>query len=170
MILTACQSNTYSVKGEAKGMADGTNLYLATGLDDAQPLDTLTVMDGRFQLRGETDTTLLCRLYPADKPEVQALFFLEPGHIYIELSQVSRVSGTKVNNEWQALNDIVAQYDLRLRQIVGSSAKADSISTRKLYDEVSQLYDQLNSDIMQVAQRNEDNALGRFISTHYSGQ
>jgi hypothetical protein len=174
LAMAACQSNTYYIKGEAKEMGNGTKLYMTAVTDDTQPIDSLVVIDGRFTLTGTADTAMLCKLYSASSPEVSVTFFLEPGNIYIELAQqlssltgksrsLSRVSGTKVNNEWQALNDTVAKYDRLLRGLM----KSDSIEPRKLYCQTDSIYGTLNRRINEAALRNRDNAMGRFIASHH---
>ena len=161
-----CQSNIYHIKGEAKDFADGTKLYMTAEMDSMhRTLDTITVNNGKFRYEGETDSVVLCRLYCPKVPETALLFFIEPGNLYIELSKVaglSRVSGTKVNNEWQALNDTVAKYDEQLRTLFHPK---DSISPRKVYSETDRIYTTLTRRITETAARNRDNALGRFINT-----
>ena len=110
------------------------------------------------------DSIRLCRL-----PDTDVLYFNEPGNVYIELSPQegqSRVSGTRLNNEWQALNDTVAKYDKQLRQILGP--EGDSLNPRIIHRQVSQIYETLNQRINETALRNRDNALGRYIVTHFA--
>ena len=163
-LTAACQSNAYHVKGEAKGCEDGEVLYIADGLShDMPPTDSIVVTEGRFILHGETDTARFCRLYRAADPRQDVTFFLEPGTIYIEMSDRparSRVSGTVANNGWQALNDRVAAADRELRRIMRDE-KADRPA------QVKAVYHRLDSEIRMAAARNDDNALGRFISTRY---
>lgn len=169
LMTAACQSDTCHIRGEAKGFRDGTRLYLSPGPTAGEPFDSLSIADGRFCYEGTADTARLCRLSPAsDVQHGGLLFFLEPGNIYIELSPMdgrSRVSGTKVNNEWQALNDRVTADDREIRHVMAQAR--DSLSPRKLYDEINRIYNGLAADIEQAALRNRDNALGRFISRHF---
>ena len=163
-LLAACQSNAYHIKGEAKGYEDGEVLYIADGLGhDDRPTDSIIVTEGRFVLHGETDTARFCRLYRAADPQQEVTFFLEPGDIYIEMSDRparSRVSGTMANNGWQALNDKVAASDRELRRILHDE-KADRAT------QVKAVYNRLDREIRMSAARNDGNAFGRFISTHY---
>jgi hypothetical protein len=168
-LFSACQSDSFSIRGEALQMADGTRLCLTRDLCGTPSTDTILIAQGHFALSGETDSTLLCSLSLADKPESGTTFFLEPGNIYIELSPReghSRVSGTPVNNQWQALNDTVARYDHRLRILFNSM---DSLNPRRLHQETSQLYNGLTTNIREAARRNSSNAIGRFILTHHQG-
>ena len=162
--MVACQSNAYHIKGEAKGCKDGEVLYIADGLShDAPPTDSIVVTEGRFVLHGETDTARFCRLYRAADPRQDITFFLEPGNIYIELSTRpahSRVSGTVANNAFQTLNDRVAAADRELRRVMKDD-HADRTA------QVKAIYNRLDCEIRMAAARNDDNALGRFISAHY---
>ena len=165
LCFAACQSDTYYIKGEAKDFADGTELYLAEAVGEHHVVDTLAVQNGRFAYGAPADERLLC-LIPAGAAEPALYFFACPGNVYVELSTKvgrSRVSGTRVNNEWQALNDTVAKYDRHIRSLFD----ADSLHPRKIYAGTERLYTTLPRRISETALRNKDNALGRFIDSHY---
>jgi len=168
LMFSACQSNTFHIKGEAKDFADGTVLYLTTDLSDGLPTDSIIVADGKLSLSATTDSAQFCRLYVTTAAEPLLTFFIEPGNIYLEMKPAigqSRVSGTVINNEWQALNDATTLSDLTIRELFAFSK--DSINLQQQYSTVSELYHQLNQKIAETAQRNKDNALGHFISSHY---
>ena len=164
-LLAACQSNTFHIRGEAKGFQDGEILYIADGLNrDSLPTDSIIVAEGHFIFHGETDTVRFCRLYRAIDAQLEVTFFLEPGNIYVEMSAVpgrSRVSGTVINNGWQALNDEVAVCDRQLRRIIRDE-NIDRAAQAKA------LYDQIDFSIREMALKHKNNALGRFISTRYN--
>lgn len=167
LTLAACQSDTYSIKGEAHPFSDGTVLYLtAAPQSDSHPYDSIIVKDGKFAYHGTVDPDNLWKLYVASQPESAVYYFAEPGNVYIELSDkpgCSRVSGTRANNEWQALNDTIAKYDNHIRQLFAS----DSISLRQKSTEMNRLYNIINDCISESTLRNRKNVLGRFISTHF---
>ena len=165
VVFAACQSDTYYMKGEAHGFADGTELYLAEAVGERHVVDTLAVQNGRFAYSAPADGRLLC-LIPAGAAEPALHFFACPGNVYVELTTEvgrSRVSGTKVNNEWQALCDTVAKYDHEIRSLF----ETDSLHPRKIHAGTERLYTTLTRRITETALRNKDNALGRFISSHY---
>jgi len=172
-LIAACQSNVCHLRGEAHNVPDSTVLYLTSVFSGYHLLDSMIVSDGLFAhdiTLQNTDTALFCRMTHAKSSEACVFFFVEPGNVYVELRPEiggSRVSGTKINNQWQALNDTVATYDYRLRNLI-STVNVDSVNTQKLYQETQHLYTLLNSRINETATRNRNNALGRFISTHYS--
>lgn len=169
LLLTACQRDTCRIRGEAKGWKDGTLLYLSVNPDNGHPFDSIRVDGGRFDYLLTTDSIRLCLLYPSTKsPSEGVYFFTEPGNIYIELLPkiaASRVSGTVINNEWQALNNDVAHCDRRLRRIMREAK--DSINVRRLHADINRLYEDINKNISETAMRNRDNALGQFINSHY---
>lgn len=62
IMLAACQSNTYHIKGTVKDVQEDT-LFLTTDLQQGTPRDTILVKDGQFELSGETDSTYFCMIY-----------------------------------------------------------------------------------------------------------
>lgn len=62
IMLAACQSNTYHIKGTVKDVQEDT-LFLTTDLHQGTPRDTILVKDGQFELSGETDSTYFCMIY-----------------------------------------------------------------------------------------------------------
>lgn len=170
LTVTACQSDSYTIRGEARQFADGTLVLLTPDLngDSLASCDTIVVADGRFTYTGTAATTSLHRLYTPSNPDATLLLFTEPGNIYVELSPQSghsRVSGTKINNQWQALCDTVAHYDRRIRDLVTSH---DSINPRRTAAEMNHHYAALTRRINEAAKRNKDNELGRFILERFS--
>lgn len=166
----SCQSDTYYIKGEARHLNNGTVLYLSKDLNkESNPFDSMIVRNGKFYLKEViADTPFVSRLYVSGKPEQGIIFFIEPGNIYIELSEKegrSRVSGTVVNNHWQALNDSVANCDRHIRQLMQQAN--DSISPQKMSADINRIYLNITRQIRETALRNRDNTLGRFISSHY---
>ena len=170
LIVAACQSDLYTIRGEARPFADGTLLCLTPDLNaDTADCDTVRVIDGRFTYTTTATDTRLCRLYAPSCPDASVLLFTEPGNIYVELSPQaghSRVSGTKTNNQWQSLCDTVARYDRLLRSL--ASTHRDSLSPRATATQMERHYATLTQRIREAAERNKDNALGRFIIERFT--
>ena len=76
------------------------------------------------------------------------------------------VSGTKLNNEWQQLTDSVAilgnQVALLLRH-----PEADTTAQKALVTNVDSLHRKMSACILNTAQRNKDNPLGKYINENY---
>ena len=135
-MLCACQSDVYQIKGCATQLKDGDTVTLAFEDPPQKVLGQAIVSGGTFKFAGTTDTTLFCRAYLNRQQLTSCSFFLEPGEITIELNQhprPSRVSGTQLNNQWQALNDTVQKLGtqlIRLAQPVPTPPIASSCSSR----------------------------------------
>ena len=120
-LLAACQSNSFQINGIARSLQEGDTICLAYDEEPENAFAQTTVSDGKFVFAGETDVFRLCRAYVKQQPDCSATFFSEPGHITIELyprPAISRVSGTRCNNEWQHLSDSI---QLLAKDIVYSS-------------------------------------------------
>lgn len=176
MLLTAaCQSDRCRISGEARHLDDGAMVYLITDLSTCRHADSAIVNQGHFALSVADggDHAPLCQIVSAAHPEAGVTFFAVPGDVYVELRPAvgrSRVSGSKVNNQWQALNDSVALCDRRLRPLIRAIGKADSLDSRRLYRDIRRLHTRLNDCISDAARRNRDNAMGHYIATHYTAR
>ena len=99
----------------------------------------------------------------------QVSFFTEPGIITVELNSepgTSRVSGTKLNNQWQQLTDSIALMGYQVAKALRHPA-ADSTAQKALAHYVDSLHRQMSACIQNTAQRNKDNPLGRYINENY---
>ena len=173
ILLAACQSNTYRIKGIAEGIADGDSLFLTTDLQTGIPRDTIIVKDGRFELSGETDSTYFCMIYSIGQEEVSAPFFIEPGTIQVKLTKEpgkSCVGGTIVNDEWQRMNDSVAVVGKEINNIaerVYSNENSTQEEQAKAMAQISKLNQRFNNIVLSVAEKNIKNELGYFLLTFY---
>ena len=169
LMLTACQSNSYRIDGFAGMFLEGDTVVLAADTTLDAPLAVTLVHDGKFLFAGETDTVGLCTVYQKQLPDQRLTFFLEPGNIAIELNRApvySRVSGTIVNNEWQALTDSIQQLSKGVMRLLQKPA-TDSTGQVNHVHTIDSLHRRMSFCIQHAAQRNRDNALGRYIHDHY---
>ncbi len=170
--LTACQSKSYQINGTIEGAADGDTLFLTSDLQTGIPSDTIVVNDGKFFISGETDSIHLCMVYSANRNEINAPFFIEPGTITVLLKETpggSRVGGTKCNNEWQELNDSVMnigkQINLIAEQVYGK--QLDETKQKEAMDKIEKLNKQFSALVIKKAEENISNEFGFFILTYY---
>ena len=130
ILLCSCQSNTYQIDGFARSFAEGDTICLMK--EGGEPIAISTVSNGKFSFYGEIRETGLYSVMAKKAPACQVSFFTEPGTITIELNSqpgTSRVSGTRLNNEWQQLTDSVEMmgYEVaRLLRQVGNEFSADT--------------------------------------------
>ncbi len=170
---TACQSKSYRIEGTAEGLADGDTLYLTDDMINGVPCDTLVIKDGKFSFESETDTVKLVMLYASRRNEINAPFFIEPGTIKLKLSnnpQTTRVSGTKVNEGWQELNDTIVKIGMQINriatQLYGSKLSPEEQKAKAA--EMERLNGVFKQAVIDCAERNIDNELGCFIITYYT--
>ena len=169
--LMACQSNTFNINGTAKGFADGDTIYITTDFRNGSPIGMAIVSQEKFTITDTADSTFLCMAYSAKQPDNSLTFFLEPGNINIEFNDspgTARVSGTKLNDEWQTLNQSAADYGERINRIIEEMTKAGSPQST-IMAEVKKMNNELTGTIIETAERNIDNELGYFIISNFTG-
>lgn len=160
VLTTACQSPFCKVTGYTDC---DTLLLTANGLQT----DTLVTKQGQFQWSVHIDTAHLYHLWQLNDPLSSVTFFAEPGHIRIRLVDgKAHVTGTRLNNEWQKLNDIAASYGHRIDQTIKVLSQADT-PTGQISRRVACIYEELELQIQESARRNQGNELGRFLSTNH---
>jgi hypothetical protein len=160
VLTTACQSPFCKVTGYSDC---DTLLITADGLKT----DTLTTMQGQFQWSARVDTVCLYHLWQLNAPQSNVTFFAEQGHVRIRLVDgKAHVTGTHLNNEWQALNDMAAAYGRRINRTVKELVQANHPSGQ-IARRVACLYQELEFQFQETARRNHDNELGHFLSTYH---
>ena len=168
-LLLACQSNSFQISGYARAFEEGDTICLSLDEQDENPFAQTIVREGKFLFAGETDSFRICRIYVKRQPECGTTFFLESGHITIELypsPAISRVSGTLCNNEWQHLSDsinLLAEDIASILRQPSPDLQTQQTSTHV----IDSLHRRMSDCILNTAQRNNDNPLGRFILENY---
>ncbi len=153
--LGSCQSDSYQIKGFARTFQEGDTICMATE-SKTDLLAHAIVSEGQFLFTGKTDTISLCRIYVKQEPNCGVTFFLEPGELTIEINsetEHSRVSGSRINNEWQQLSDSI--------QLL-----AKDIARKDAYT-IDSLHRRMSDCILNTARRNKDNYLGKYILENY---
>ena len=169
LVLASCQSDSYHINGFALHLQEGDTILLAHEANPEEPFAMTTVSGGKFWLEGTTDDASPCCVYLKRQPTIAAAFFPDAGTIAIELNQPptpSRISGTRLNNEWQLMNDAIQRMGKKLISIV-ERQDSDSISHMVRLQAVDSLHREMSAIIVQTGSRNRDNPLGRFILDNY---
>ena len=166
----SCQSDSYKIKGYASHLHDGDTIVLALEDHQKKILGQTIVSEGNFSMKGVTDTTVFCRAYINHEPLTSISFFLEPGNITIELNPYptpSRVSGTILNNEWQALNDSVQILGDKLIRMAETASKTKADNRQQLQKSIDSLHRKISGCITNTGRRNRNNVLGKYIIENY---
>ena len=171
-MFAGCHSTAYHIKGTAEGFNDGDTLFLTHDLEQGIPSDTVLVSDGKFSLEGDIDSVELCMVYSADRNEINAPFFLEPGTVTIHISEAigqSRVGGTTSNNEWQRLNDSVMVIGKEINRIAehiyGKTVSQEE--QQQGMNQIERLNERFSAVVLKAVERNIDNEFGCFLLTYY---
>lgn len=172
IMLAACQSKSYKVKGEADMLQDGDTLFLTTDFFTGTPIDTIIVENGKFTIEGTADSTCFCMLYSSKQVTVNIPFFIEPGNINLRISDNPldrRASGTSTNNKWQELNDssmnIARQVNMIAAYIENNNLSDEEQKEQML--EYKKLFRQFQNLVIDYARKNTDNEFGYFLLTYY---
>ena len=172
VLLASCQSNSYKIKGSVEGLPDGDTLFVTSDLITGVPSDTLVIKEGKFELQGEVDSTVLCMVYSASMNEINAAFFMEPGTIKIHLTEepgASRVSGTHCNDQWQTLNDSVMSIGKEINRIAEHiySNNLPEEEQQKGMEQIDRLNQRFSDLVVKTVEKNIDNEFGYFLLTYY---
>jgi len=166
--MAACWGNSYKIEGLAEGFGEGDTLLLSDVYLSAKPFDTVIVSEGKFHYRGVVDSARLQRIYVMGCPDVQALFFAEPGKtvsICLNADGTSKIGGTEANDAWQQLTDMCNTYEQQVEALV-SSFYQDEISEQEMTavtDRIKKLDQQKAEWLDSFAEYNKDNATGTFL-------
>lgn len=172
IMLAACQSNTYHIKGTVEDV-QGDTLFLTTDLQQGTPRDTILVKDGQFELSGETDSTYFCMIYSKNEEALNIPLFIEPGTIKVLLSKtpgVSRVGGTAINDEWQRMSDstmVIGKEINNIAEKVFANEKATQEEQQQAWAQIEKLNQRHAKVVLDFTERNIKNELGYFLLTMF---
>ena len=169
-MLGSCQSDSYQINGFTHHLQEGDTICLTTGDLPEKLLGHAIVNEGKFHITGTTDTTLLCQLYLKRETPCAVSFFLEPGTITVELTPPpaqSKVSGTKLNNAWQQLNDSVRYLGSQLIHLAKTAGEFSENAHLSRLRAIDSLHRKMSDCILNTAKRNHHNALGKYIQENY---
>ncbi len=172
--------NVFKLTVLTKGLNQGDTVFLKQhpeyiGMDETSRLDTLIVNNDKALFSGlAMETPVPAELYsPKDTLHYQAIFFIEPGNIKVDLSQAddSKVSGTETNDNLQAFNDrlapIVSSLEAIQQEVYANDGSWDDIqnSKRKMDDQFRALRKCIKDEI----NNNINNELGIYVLLRYGG-
>ena len=170
LLVTSCSSKSYRLHGEMEGATATDTLFLITDLEKGLPFDTLLLKDGKFEYEGEVDSTTICLLRIKSTEESIQPFFLEPGDIHIQLKKgqgESKIKGTPLNDEWQALNDFGFENQNKLQQIMGQfSDSLPDTEKEALQAKAMSVMQEMTDKYFSTAEKNIRNELGFLLVTN----
>ena len=172
MLLTACQTkNAYTISGTVSGAQDGDTVALA--LPQGRSLETLVqtvIADGKYEIKGTTDTCQVVYLTIAGQPRMQ--LFLEAGNIKADVSAEgpNQALGTINNNRMEAFNSLVQgvydEYGKLGERLQGEDVSEDEIA--EIRKEMEAVENKFEEAIKSGVRDNADCAFGVFLLQQYS--
>ena len=140
VLLVACGgSDSYKIKGSVEGVADGTVMTLSVlSYDGMVDLDSAVVKNGKFIIKGETDTVDVAVVtFEYEDGMSGCQFFLESGVIEMEIDAVrgeQHLAGTPNNEAYQKffddtddLNDEAEELEDKIRVTLASQGDCSDL-------------------------------------------
>ncbi len=154
-ILFSCNSNSYKISGEIKGIANGTNVFLEKrdSIKGVVTIDTVKIKDGVFTFEGETKEPEIHNIR-IDNTQGGFVVVLEKGTIKAEINKDSipkaKISGTYNNDELQKFNGQIAKVQTKMMafqnknraSIMQAQQKNDTATINKIQKEYSKFGDE----------------------------
>ncbi len=172
VMLAACQNkNAYTVSGTIAGAQDGDTVAVA--VPQGRTLEKLAlgvVKDGKYQIKGTTDTIQVVYLTVAGQPRLQ--LFLEAGNIKADINEggENQAIGTLNNNRMEAfnstLNGIFEGYgELNQRLQADDVTEEEIAEVRSKMEVMEKQYDEA---VKNSLRENVDCDFGLFLLQRYS--
>ena len=169
-LLFACASKTCKIEGSIEGKNNGDTLLLITDMENGVPFDTIFLKDGKFSDEVPVDSTTLCFLKVTGPEEFLMPFFLESGTVKINIKEnmtESTIGGTKLNNEWQKLNQAAVDFQnkmVAMQKKLGDPPTEEAKQQFLITMQAEQA--KLADKYYKTAEKNIGNELGYVLTTN----
>ena len=173
VIFAACQNKSeYTIHGSVTDdMYEGQKVYLEQWTDSIMnTVDSTTITNGKFEMKGETDSPVLRFVTLGDKDKkVRSLLMIEPGNINVVYDSLFHVSGSGLNDAYNDFN--LKQKDLTTKKRSLSdqynAAMVDQTMTDELDAELTSAYESVDGETRtlnyEFVKSNIDNEIGKYL-------
>lgn len=179
VLFAACQSKSeYTINGNVTDESfEGQQVSLEKWTDSIMILvDSTNIVDGKFTIKGETDSPILCFLTFGEKgSQNRTLLMVEPGKIDVTYDSTFHIAGSAINEKYSDFNNKQKEFNTKSRAISDqyNAAMADGSMTEELDAEITSAYDKISDDAKTMnydfIKANIDNELGQFMFMTMSG-
>lgn len=169
--LAACNGKKgYQITGTIENATDGETVYLQKPEGrQLQKLDSAIIQNGKFTLKGQQDTALVCYLTYKGKDTDNGKsmdFFLENGQINIQLTTDNHIAtGTPNNNIYQAIRQQL--NDLNKQMFITYESMSDTVLTDEQREAKAKEMEVLDKKMVEVTNaaitQNITNAVGIYL-------
>lgn len=166
--LAGCNSSdSYRIKGQLYGVADGTMVTLGViEMNSLETLDSVALKNGKFTFKGETyEPQQAFVLFDVDESMNGCQFFLESGKISVSFDAetgTQHISGTVNNDAFQdfydgtdVLNDQADELEDKIRMTIATNGNASS-----LYRELDDLQNSFKELVASSIEKHPDILFG----------
>ena len=173
IMLAACQSDTYKIRGECDILENGDTIFVTNDFSTGKPIAHGIVKDGKFTVEGNIDSPTLCIAY-SKTGNVNTTFFVEPGTVKLSLGDMpskTKVGGTPMNEKWQTIMDSTLVIGLEMNRIgeqlyqspqdLSPEEKSATIARLEI------LQAKFASFIKRYTEKNISNHFGMFMILYY---
>lgn len=176
VMMVSCTQNPkgYVINGTVgDNKLDSTYVYLYNSTErNATPVDSVMIQNAKFAFNNDVaDSTLAILRILSKDFRGQALFVQEKGKMNVEVTPDGiKLTGTPINNAWNALNDQRRDISKRFRELADQQKNASEADSVKLDEEMEDLYKIFTSLPKSFILANADNEAGgsEFIENSYS--
>ena len=173
VIFAACQSKSdYTIIGEVIDSSfEGQEVVLAQISDNEMVTENAaTITNGKFEFKGEAETPLLRFITIGEgQNQVGTIVVLEPGKIKVAYDTDFLVSGTSINNNFNAFN--ANQKELNEKMMSLSNQHGEATADETMTDELdAEIRAEINKTVeatralsFEFVKENIDNELGQHI-------
>lgn len=166
MLMAACQKRTYIYGTTSVPDLDGRMLYLKVYADgDLQNIDSARVVHGKFEFKGDVDSTVMANLFLEDVSLMPIV--IDENVLHVSLDETTRkIEGSVLNdtlmafvNRKSALDEQLAEIPHRESQMIMDGGNHEEI-VAQLNAEIDELNRKEGEMVMRFIKDNLDNALG----------
>lgn len=182
IVLISCQNNkTWKITGTVADPAyEGKVVYIQKMTDNQMnPTDTTVISNGKFTFEGVADSSLL-RFVSLDqtvnpKKTSRVVTILEPGNIQIHFDSTITVTGSQLNDSYNAFRKQEEEITKKMRILSDKYRKAaeagtltDSLET-EVTAQHEEIYADLQTQTANFIKANIGNSLGKYLFISYAG-
>lgn len=156
----------YSINGEIESKYDGQSIMLFTfDHDTIRSVDTTYIQNGKFYFSGKEYIKDFSLLSLGNYPDtvISQNIILENGNINVSIGELSKVSGTYLNDSYESYLTLLSSYNRECQLIMSNDSINEIEKKRRSRLETNNLL----KDIHETMIKNVFNIVGTFVFKHY---